>query len=153
MYTITFVPCIQDSTCPQGNPIFFNKTFALNGTLSPNLILNVGDQLIFTLAANVSIHPLLICQNSFIPKFCQGANTTNELSTPITQAGTNASVTFINAGIYYYGCKNHPGMGAIISIIPTTTSTPPPGGIATRHKLSGCLLFITIITLIVTIFI
>ncbi|CAF1511851.1 unnamed protein product [Rotaria sp. Silwood1] len=153
IYTVTFVSCVQNSTCPQGNPTFFNQTFSLNGTLSPNLTLNVGDQLIFNLATNVPIHPLTICQNSSIPKFCQGSDTTNQLSTPITQAGTNAAATFMNAGIYYYGCKNHPGMGAIISIVQTTTSTLPPGGPGTRHKCSGYLLLITIITLIATIFI
>ena len=117
IYTVTFVPCVQGSTCPQGNPSAYNATFALNGTLSPNLTLNVGDQLVFNLATNVPIHPLTICQNSPVPQFCQGVTTSNELNTPITQAGPSTSVTFTTAGTYYYGCHNHPGMGATINVI------------------------------------
>ncbi|CAF3352799.1 unnamed protein product [Rotaria socialis] len=121
--------------------MFVNANLALNGSTSPNLNLNVHNQLIFNLTTNVSIHPLLICQNSSIPHFCQGANGANALSTPITLAGASISITFTNAGIYKYGCKNHPGMGAMINV--TSTS-------GTRNKLSGWFL---LITLIATIFI
>jgi hypothetical protein len=117
MYTVTFVPCVPGSTCPQGNPTAFNSTFALNGTLSPNLTLNAGDQLVFNLATNVPIHPLTICQNSPLQNFCQGVTGSNELNIPITQAGETTSVTFTAAGTYYYGCHNHPGMGATINVI------------------------------------
>ncbi|CAF2051309.1 unnamed protein product [Rotaria magnacalcarata] len=47
------------------------------------------------------------------------ANGANALSTPITPAGTSISITFTNAGIYYYGCKNHPGMAAMINVTST----------------------------------
>ncbi len=62
IYTVTFLPCVSGSTYPQGNPTIYNSTFALNGTLSPNLTLNTVDQLVFNLAINVPIHPLTICQ-------------------------------------------------------------------------------------------
>lgn len=68
-YRVTFVPCKQDSTCPRGNPSFSSKTFALNNTLSPSLKLNVGDQLVFNLATDVSFHLLTICKNSPVPRF------------------------------------------------------------------------------------
>ena len=127
-YTVTFVPCVQGSTCPQGNPTAYNAAFALNGIIGLNLSLNVGDQLQFNLATNVSIHPLTICQNSPVPQFCQGATNSNLLNTPITQAGTNTSFTFTTAGTYYYGCNNHPGMGATIMVIQASSdnssSTP-----------------------------
>jgi hypothetical protein len=115
-YTVTFVACVPNSTCPTGNPTFYNMTFALNGTLSPNLNLKVNDQLQFTLATNVPIHPLTICQNSSSPQFCQGAATSNQLNTPITTIGSNTSASFTAAGTYYYGCLNHPGMGATITV-------------------------------------
>ncbi|CAF4441410.1 unnamed protein product, partial [Adineta steineri] len=73
IYNVTFVPCVQGSTCPQGNLLSYNATFALNGTLSPNITLNVGDTLQFNLATTVPSHPLTICQNSVVPSFCQGA--------------------------------------------------------------------------------
>jgi len=115
-YTVTFVPCAQGLTCPQKNPTTFNKTFALNGTLSPNIKLKIGDQLVFLLATTVTIHPLAICKSSPIPLFCQGATGKNLLNTPITQAGTQTSVTFKQKGIYRYGCHYHPGMGATIKV-------------------------------------
>jgi hypothetical protein len=145
-YIVTFLPCIQGSTCPQGNPSNFNASFALNGTISPNLTLNVGDQLQFYLIVNVSIHPLLICQNSPVPSFCQGASNSSQLNSPITQAGTNISVTFTTAGIYYYGCFHHPGMGATINVTQT-------GGSGNGQKLSASFLFISLISLLTIIFI
>jgi hypothetical protein len=115
-YTVTFVACVPGSTCPTGNPASFNMTFALNGTLSPNLNLKVNDVLQFNLITNVPSHPLTICQNSSSPQFCQGAVAANQLSTPITAAGANSSANFTTAGTYYYGCNNHPGMGATIYV-------------------------------------
>jgi hypothetical protein len=140
-YTVTFVACVPGSTCPTGNPTTFNMTFALNGTLSPNLSLYVGDQLQFNLATTVSIHPLTICQNSASPQFCQGVATSNELSTPITVAGATASATFTTSGTYYYGCHNHPGMGATISVTNI------------GHQVSAPFLLIAIITLLAITFI
>jgi len=140
-YTVTFVACVPGSTCPTGNPTTFNMTFALNGTLSPNLILHVGDQLQFNLATTVSIHPLTICQNSSSPQFCQGVAIGNELSTPITVAGATASVNFTTNGTYYYGCHNHPGMGATISVTNI------------GHQVSAPYSFIAIITLLAITFI
>lgn len=67
VYNVTFLSCVPGSTCPQGNPSSYNRTFALNGTLRPNLTLKVGDRLEFDLAQNVPNHPLAICQNSTIP--------------------------------------------------------------------------------------
>jgi hypothetical protein len=140
-YTVTFVACIPGSTCPTGNPTTYNMTFTLNGTLSPNLTLNVGDQLVFNLATTVSSHPLTICQNSSSPQFCMGVSTSNELATPITTAGSSASVTFNTNGTYYYGCHNHPGMGATI----TVTNI--------GHQLCAPFLLIAIIALLTIIFI
>ncbi|CAF3209558.1 unnamed protein product [Rotaria socialis] len=136
-YTVTFDPCVQNATCPQGNPAKFNHTFALNGTLSPKLNLTVGDRLQFNLAVNVSIHPLTICQNSPIPQFCQGVNGTDELNIPITQAGETTSVTFIAVGTYYYGCNYHPGMGALINVTSSTIVKSSRSRVNTRtgHKL------------------
>ncbi|CAF1471535.1 unnamed protein product [Adineta steineri] len=122
IYNVTFVPCVQGSTCPQGNLLSYNATFALNGTLSPNITLNVGDTLQFNLATTVPSHPLTICQNSVVPSFCQGAASTNLLNSPITNAGTTTSVVFSTSGTYYYGCNNHPGMGAMINVIQTVTA-------------------------------
>ena len=136
IYSVTFVPCVPGSTCPQGNPLFFNQTFALNGALSPNLILSVGDRLEFDLVTSVPIHPLTICQNSPLPNFCRGANTSDQLKTPITQAGTNISVTFTTAGTYYYGCFNHPGMGARIDVIQTTTTSLSTSTVTTSSSTS-----------------
>jgi len=161
-YSVTFLACVPGSTCPQGNPSNFNATFALNGTISPNLTLNVGDRLEFDLAVNVSIHPLTICQNSTVPSFCQGVTNISQLGNSITLAGTNISVTFTTAGIYYYGCHNHPGMGATINVVQTATSTSSSvtnssststGGSGDGHKLSASLLFIAIIPLLTIIFI
>jgi len=140
-YTATFVACVPGSTCPTGNPTTYNMTYALNGNLAPNLSLHVGDQLQLTLAATVSSHPLTICQNSASPQFCQGAATSDELSAPITAAGATASVTFNSSGTYYYGCHNHPGMGATI----TVTNI--------GHQVSAPFLLIVIITLLVITFI
>jgi hypothetical protein len=176
IYSVTFVPCVPGSTCPQGNPSFFNQTFALNGTISPNLTLNVGDRLEFDLATNVSIHPLTICQNSPVPNFCKGAANSNLLNTPITLAGTSTAVNFTTAGTYYYGCQNHPGMGATITVVQTSTgstgATIPivqtsngstsatitvvqtsTGGNGARHQLSASFLFIAVIPLLAIIFI
>jgi len=122
-YDVTFVSCIQGSTCPQGNPSFASKTFALNNALSPSLNLNVGDKLVFNLATDVSFHPLTICKNSPVPRFCQGATGSDKLNTPVTQSGTTTSATFATAGTYYYGCLNHPGMGATINVIQSNTVT------------------------------
>ena len=126
IYTVTFDRCIQSSTCPQGNPSRFNATFALNGTLSPNMTLNVGDQLKFNLSTTVLIHPLTICRNSPLPKFCEGAHGTDELNIPITRAGQTTSVTFTTIGSYYYGCRNHPGMGALINVTKTINDRSSP---------------------------
>jgi hypothetical protein len=123
IYSVTFVSCVPGSTCPQGNLASFNQTFALNNTLSPNLTLNVGDTLQFNLATNVTIHPLTICQNSTVPNFCRQAANSSLLNTPITLAGTNTSFMFTTAGTYYYGCHNHPGMGATINVTQTTNTT------------------------------
>jgi plastocyanin len=122
-HDVTFVSCMQGSTCPQGNPSFFSKTFALNNNLSPSLKLNVGDKLVFNLATDVSFHPLTICKNSPVPRFCQGATGSDILNTPLTRSGTRTSVTFVTAGTYYYGCLNHPGMGGTINVIQRTTVT------------------------------
>ena len=121
MYTVNFVPCVSDLSCPEGNPSKFNATFAVNGIISPKLYLTVGDKLVFNLATNVPIHPLTICKNSQFPKFCQGANGTNVLNMPITVAGDSTSTNFTTAGIYYYGCNYHPGMGAVIIVVPSGT--------------------------------
>jgi hypothetical protein len=123
IYSVTFVSCVPGSTCPQGNLLKFNQTFALNGTLSPNLTLNVGDTLQFDLVTNVPIHPLTICQNSTVPNFCGQVANSSLLSTPINVAGTNTSVMFTTAGTYYYGCHNHPGMGATINVTQTANTT------------------------------
>jgi hypothetical protein len=152
-YIATFVSCVPGSTCPQGNPSIFNGTFALNGTLSPNITLNVGDELLFILATNVSIHPLTICQNSPVPQFCQDASNSNTLNIPITLAGTNTSYTFTTAGTYYYGCHNHPGMGATINVIQTTTVTSSTQGNGAGRQLSAPFLFIAAIPLLTIIFI
>lgn len=154
IYSVTFVPCVPGATCPQGNLPSFNQTFALNGTLSPNLTLTVGDRLEFDLVTSVPIHPLTICQNSPLPNFCRGANTSDQLKTPITQAGTNISVTFTSAGTFYYGCFNHPGMGARIDVIQTTTtsSSTSTGGSSVSHQLSAPFLLITGIVLLAIIF-
>ena len=144
VYTVTFALCTPGLTCPVGNPPSFNRTFVLNGTLSPNVNLTVGDRLEFDLATNVTIHPLTICQNSVIPNFCQGASGNNVLNVPITLAGTNTSVTFNMAGTYYYGCLNHPGMGATISVTQASTGH--------GHKLSAPFMFIAIIALFSIIF-
>jgi hypothetical protein len=122
-YRVTFVPCKQGSTCPQGNPSFSGHAFALNNTVSPSLKLNVGDQLVFNLDTDVSFHPLTICKNSPVPHFCQGATSTDKLNTPITSSGAKTSVTFATAGTYYYGCLNHPGMGATINVKQRATRT------------------------------
>jgi hypothetical protein len=122
-YTVTFVSCVQGSTCPQGNPTTYNSAFALNGTIGLNLTLTVGDQLVFNLATNVTSHPLTICQNSPVPQFCQGAANSNLLNTPITLAGTSTSSTFPTAGTYYYGCNIHPGMGATIMVMQANSGT------------------------------
>jgi plastocyanin len=119
----------------------------LNNITSPNLTLNVGDQLEFILAVNVSIHPLTICQNSPAPSFCQGVGNSSQLGTSITLAGTNISVTFTTAGTYYYGCHTHPGMGATINV----TQTGGTGG--DGQKLSASFLFIAVIPLLSIIFI
>ena len=132
-YSVTFVSCSPGTTCPQGNPSAYNRTFALNGTLSPNLALSTGDQLQFNLASTVSSHPLSICQNSAVPSFCMQATGSNLLNTPITQSGSSTSVTFTTAGTYYYGCNNHPGMGAIITVT------------AAGHQLSAS--FVVVITI------
>jgi hypothetical protein len=138
IYVATFVPCVPGATCPQGNPATFNKTFALNGTISLNLTLHVGDRLQFNLATTVPIHPLAICRNSPVPKFCQGVTNSDELNTPITQAGTNTSVTFTTAGTYYYGCFNHPGMGGTINVVQTATVTSSSSsGLSTGTSLSS----------------
>ena len=145
LFLVTFVECVQNSTCPEGNPTRFNATFALNGTLSPNVSLNVGDQLQFNLLTNVTIHPLTICENSTVPQFCQDADNSDILNTPITEAGTNISVTFNTTGTYSYGCYNHPGMGGMIMVTQRSNSA--------EHHLSELLLFITIIPLLKIIFI
>jgi plastocyanin len=116
-YNVTFVTCVQGSTCPQGDLTSFNKSFALDNVIAPNVTLIVGDQLVFNLQTSTGIHPLSICQNSPLPKFCQGASGTDLLNTPITNAGSNTSYTFTTAGVYYYGCNNHPGMGATIIVL------------------------------------
>lgn len=121
IYMITFLPCVPNLSCPLGNPTSFSHTFTLNDTLSPNLTLSVGDQLQFNLVTSVPNHPLTICQNSPPPRYCQGAANADELNTPITQAGATTGVTFTTTGTYYYGCKNHPGMGAKIDVIQHTT--------------------------------
>jgi hypothetical protein len=144
VYSVTFLPCVPGMTCPMGNPSVFNQTFALNGMLSPNLTLKVGDRLEFDLVQNVSIHPLTICQNSPSPQFCRGAASNNQLNTPITLAGTNTSVTFTAAGIYYYGCYNHPGMGATINVTTTNVTTGTNAG----HQLSVPVVFVTIFALL-----
>ncbi|UJR16989.1 hypothetical protein I4U23_003887 [Adineta vaga] len=131
-YTVTFGPCVQNVTCPQGNPARFNGTFILNGTISPKLVLNVGDRLTFNLATDVPIHPLTICRNSPIPKFCQGSNGTDELNIPITHAGDTTSVTFTTAGSYFYGCNFHTGMGSFINVTNPSSSKKHQG---IRHKL------------------
>ena len=113
-YTVTLVSCTQGSTCPQGN--YFGQTYALNGTINPNLQLRVGDRLVFLLATNVPYHPLTICRNRASPYFCQGAGTNETLNRPITQAGSRTVVTFTTAGTYYYGCLYHTGMGARIQV-------------------------------------
>ncbi|CAF1456840.1 unnamed protein product [Rotaria sp. Silwood1] len=123
MYTVTFVPCVLNSSCPEGNPSRFNQTFAVNGIISPKLYLRVGDKLVFNLATNVPIHPLSICRHSPLPKFCAGANGTNLLNTPITVEGDCTSFNFTTAGTYYYGCNYHPGMGATIIVFPTSTDS------------------------------
>ena len=138
IYNVTFISCSPAITCPQGNPSNFNKTFALNGTLSPNLALAVGDQLQFNLATTVPYHPLTICRNSTVPNFCMQATGSNLLNTPITQAGDNTSVTFTMAGTYYYGCMNHPGMGATIMVTAA----------AAGYQLSASFLVIVTIALI-----
>lgn len=155
IYSVTFVSCVQGTSCPQGNPSIFNQTFALNDTISPNLTLNVGDRLEFDLMVNVSIHPLTICQNSSSPYFCQGVSGNDVLSTEITVAGTNTSVTFTTAGIYYYGCHTHPGMGAIINVVQTATSTLSSSTTTTGYgqKSSSSFLFIIGILLLTIIFI
>jgi len=166
-YSVTFVPCTQGSTCPHGNPITLSRTFALNGTLNPNLTLNAGDRLEFDLATAVPNYPLVICQKSDLPDFCHGVANSNLLNTPITQAGTNTSATFITAGIYYYGCHTQPGMGGIINVIQITTTTTTPTTTAkhiatTRappvidlsgvgHKLSASFLLSAIFTLLAVI--
>ncbi|CAF3735765.1 unnamed protein product [Adineta steineri] len=162
IYTVTFVSCVENSTCPQGNPAAYSATFALNGTLSPNITLNVGDQLQFNLDTTVSIHPLTICQNSAIPNFCKAAATSDELNTPITNAGDTTSVVFNTSGTYYYGCHNHPGMGAMINVIQTVTtasSSSSTGSLSTstkgtgaRHQLSVLFLFAVIVSLFTIIF-
>jgi hypothetical protein len=130
------MPCSPGTTCPLGNPSTYNRTFALNGTLSPNLTLNAGDQLQFNLATTVPNHPLTICQNSIVPSFCMQATGSNLLNTPITQAGNNTSVTFVMVGTYYYGCMNHAGMGATITVT------------AAGHKVSAS--FLAIVTIALT---
>lgn len=119
-YTATFGPCVPSGSCPPGNPPKYNATFSLNGVLSPRLYLFVGDQLKFNLATNVPIHPLTICRNSPFPKFCADANGTDVLNVPITKAGETTVAQFFTAGNYYYGCNYHPGMGATITVFPTT---------------------------------
>jgi hypothetical protein len=164
-YSVTFVPCSQGSTCPHGNPITLSRTFALNGTLNPNLTLNAGDRLEFVLATTVPNYPLVICQKSAIPDFCHGVPNSNLLNTQITQAGTNTSFTFTTAGTYYYGCHNQPGMGGIITVVqittiattttakPITTTRPPPiidlSGVG--HKLSGSFLLSAVFILLAVI--
>jgi hypothetical protein len=119
-YNVTFVPCNQGSTCPQGNPNFYNRTFALNGVISPDLYLHVGDQLVFNLQTTLTAHLLEICKNSTVPNFCKGAANSDLLSTQLTQAGTSTSVTFNTTGDYFYGCYNHQGMGATIHVTLST---------------------------------
>jgi hypothetical protein len=164
-YSVTFVPCAQGSTCPHGNPITLSRTFALNGTLNPNLTLNAGDRLEFDLATAVPNYPLVICQKSTLPDFCHGVANSNLLNTPITQAGTNTSATFTTAGTYYYGCHTQPGMGGIINVVqitttattttakPITTTRAPPvidlSGVG--HKLSASFLLSAIFTLLAVI--
>ena len=89
----------------------------MNNNISPNLNLKVGDQLKFILSTSVPNHPLTICKNSPLPTFCQGSSATNTLNSPITQLGSTTSVTFTVAGTFYYGCHNHPGMGAKINVV------------------------------------
>ncbi|CAF0948483.1 unnamed protein product [Adineta ricciae] len=120
-YTATFEACVQGLTCPEGNPSRFNHTFALNGTLSPNVTLQVGDVLRFDLETNVPIHPLTICRNSPIPKFCQDANGTDVLNIPITKAGDSTVAVFTRPGTFYYGCNYHPGMGAFVNVTRPTS--------------------------------
>ncbi|CAF4117355.1 unnamed protein product, partial [Rotaria sordida] len=72
---------------------------------------------------NVPIHPLTICKNSSLPKFCAGANGTDVLNIPITKAGDSTSANFIAAGTYYYGCNYHPGMGATIIVFRSSTGS------------------------------
>ncbi|CAF1542496.1 unnamed protein product [Rotaria magnacalcarata] len=136
IYTVTFDRCIHNSTCPQGNPTKFNSTFTLNGTLSPIVTLNVGDKLQFNLATTVVIHPLTICKNSPVPKFCQGVRGKDELNKPITKAGETTFVTFTTIGSYYYGCLFHPGMGALINVTSSTAVRSSPSNVntGTGHK-------------------
>ncbi len=101
VYVVTIVSCRQGSTCPQGNLVRINQNFALNRAISPNLTLNVGDRLQFYLTENVSVHSLLICQNSSVPNFKKGATNSSRVSTPFTQAGANIAVVFTTAGVYY----------------------------------------------------
>ncbi|CAF0794446.1 unnamed protein product [Adineta steineri] len=154
IYTVTFVSCVENSTCPQGNLPTYSATFALNGTLSPNITLNAGDQLRFNLATTVTIHPLTICQNSAVPNFCKGAATSDELNTPITNAGDTTSVTFNTSGTYYYGCHNHPGMGAMINVIQTVTTTASTSTASVTSSFAiGLFLFTVIVSLFTSIFI
>jgi hypothetical protein len=155
IYTVTLLPCVPSTTCPLGNLAAYNRTFTLNGVLSPNISLNVNDTLQFNLNQTVTIHPLIICKNSSSPYFCQGVANSSILSIPITQAGNSSSYTFTVAGIYYYGCFNHPGMGAMITVMQTTTAmstttTQRPG---TGHQLSASVMLIIIFTLLTIIFI
>lgn len=121
MYTVTFVPCVPNTSCPQGNPSRFNATFAVNGIISPQLYVRVGDRLVFNLATDVPIHPLSICRDSPLPKFCADANSTTLLNEPITVAGDSTSTNFTMPGTYFYGCNYHPGMGATITVFPAST--------------------------------
>ncbi|CAM4763658.1 unnamed protein product [Rotaria magnacalcarata] len=117
IYTVTFDRCIHNSTCPQGNPTKFNSTFTLNAT-------------------TVVIHPLTICKNSPVPKFCQGVRGKDELNKPITKAGETTFVTFTTIGSYYYGCLFHPGMGALINVTSSTAVRSSPSNVntGTGHK-------------------
>ena len=123
MYTVTFVPCVPNASCPQGNPSRFNATFAVNGVISPKLYVRVNDRLVFNLATNVPIHPLSICRDSPLPMFCADANSTTLLNHPITVEGDSTSANFTMPGTYFYGCNYHPGMGSTITVFPIGTDS------------------------------
>lgn len=152
MYTVTWIPCSPTSTCPQGNPIAFNQTFALNGTVQHTLILKVNDEVTFKMDSDVPSHPFVVCQRSATPNFCFGVGYTDQMKPPMTMKGNVTTVKFTNGGSYFYGSLNEPGMGGAISVFPAgvvKNGLVVYNRAGIGHDLSICMLLVAISALLV----